>query len=159
MRKKIIEYFSKKIFKPQKTTGTEVVNPFKANPQTKESAHKIELAKIPGQVQKKFMPVMRDLQKASVASKQSLQKLRDEKITASGVSKGKDMKAKGGRVGLSKGSGFPDYSGDGKITMKDVLMGRGVIPKKKGKKKMMAKKTETPMQKAVKKNKNKKRII
>ena len=140
----------------QKTTGTEVVNPFKANPQTKESAHKIELAKIPGQVQKKFMPVMRDLQKASVASKQSLQKLRDEKITDSGVSKGKDMKAKGGRVGLSKGSGFPDYSGDGKITMKDILMGRGVIPKKKGKKKMMAKKTETPMQKAVK---NKKRII
>ena len=140
----------------QKTTGTEVVNPFKANPQTRESAHKIELAKIPGQVQKKFMPVMRDLQKASVASKQSLQKLRDEKITASGVSKGKDMKAKGGRVGLSKGSGFPDYSGDGKITMKDILMGRGVIPKKKGKKKMMAKKTETPMQKAVK---NKKRII
>ena len=70
-----------------------------------------------------------------------------------------EKKAKGGRVGLSKGSGFPDYSGDGKITMKDVLMGRGVIPKKKGKKKMMAKKTETPMQKAVKKNKNKKRII
>ena len=159
MRKKIIEYFSKKIFKPQKTTGTEVVNPFKANPQTRESRHKIEMATIPGQVQRKFMPVMRDLQKASVASKQSLQKLRDEKITASGVSKGKDMKAKGGRVGLSKGSGFPDYSGDGKITMKDILMGRGVIPKKKGKKKMMAKKTETPMQKAVKKNKNKKRII
>ena len=25
---------------------------------------------------------------------------------------------------------FPDYSGDNKITMKDVLMGRGVIPKK-----------------------------
>ena len=159
MRKKIIEFFGKKIFKPQKTTGTEVITSVKANPQTRESAHKIELAKIPGQVQRKFMPVMRDLQKASVASKQSLQKLRDEKITASGVSKGKDMKAKGGRVGLSKGSGFPDYSGDGKITMKDILMGRGVIPKKKGKKKMMAKKTETPMQKAVKKNKNKKRII
>ena len=151
--------FISQIFKPQKTTGTEVITSVKANPQTRESAHKIELAKIPGQVQRKFMPVMRDLQKASVASKQSLQKLRDEKITASGVSKGKDMKAKGGRVGLSKGSGFPDYSGDGKITMKDILMGRGVIPKKKGKKKMMAKKTETPMQKAVKKNKNKKRII
>ena len=65
------------------------------------------------------------------------------------------MKAKGGRVGLSKGSGFPDYSGDGKITMKDILIGRGVI-KKKGKKKMMAKKSKTPMDKAVKKNKNKK---
>ena len=148
--------FINQIFGKTKTTGTEVVNPFKAKPQTRESEHKIEMAKIPGQVQRKFMPVMRDLQKASVASKQSLQKLIDEKITASGVSKGKDMKAKGGRVGLSKGSGFPDYSGDGKITMKDILMGRGVIPKKKGKKKMMAKKTETPMQKAVK---NKKRII
>ena len=32
-----------------------------------------------------------------------------------------------GRVGLSKGSGFPDFSGDGKITMKDILMGRGVF--------------------------------
>ena len=65
---------------------------------------------------------------------------------------------KGGRVGLKRGT-FPDYSGDGKTTMKDILMGRGVIPKPKGKKKkMMAKKSETPMEKAVKK-KNKKRII
>ena len=62
---------------------------------------------------------------------------------------------KGGRVGL-KGGSFPDLSGDGKTTMKDILIGRGVI--KKGKKKMMAKKSETPMDKAVKK-KNKKRII
>jgi len=65
---------------------------------------------------------------------------------------------KGGRVGLKRGT-FPDYSGDGKTTMKDILMGRGVIPKPKGKKKkMMAKKSETPMEKAVRK-KNKKRII
>lgn len=28
---------------------------------------------------------------------------------------------------------FPDYSGDGKVTKKDILMGRGVIPKKRGK--------------------------
>ena len=67
----------------------------------------------------------------------------------------KEKKAKGGRVGL-KGGSFPDLSGDGKTTMKDILIGRGVI--KKGKKKMMAKKSETPMDKAVKK-KNKKRII
>ena len=62
---------------------------------------------------------------------------------------------KGGRVGL-KGGSFPDLSGDGKTTFKDILIGRGVI--KKGKKKMMAKKSETPMEKTVKK-KNKKRII
>ena len=47
-------------------------------------------------------------------------------------------KAKGGLIaatkklkaqGLKKG-GFPDLSGDGKVTMKDILMGRGVIKKK-----------------------------
>ena len=37
--------------------------------------------------------------------------------------------------GFKKG-GFPDLSGDGKITQKDILMGRGVIGKGKKKKKM-----------------------
>ena len=58
---------------------------------------------------------------------------------------------KGGRVGLKKGS-FPDYSGDGKTTMKDILMGRGVIPKPKNKKKMMTKKSKSPMDKTVRKS-------
>jgi hypothetical protein len=64
-----------------------------------------------------------------------------------------EKKAKGGRVGL-KGGSFPDFSGDGKTTMKDILMGRGVIPKPKNKKKI-AKKTKTPMEKAIKKTKKK----
>ena len=55
---------------------------------------------------------------------------------------------KGGRVGLKKGS-FPDFSGDGKTTMKDILMARGVIPKPKNKK--MAKKSKSPMDKTVRK--------
>jgi len=63
-----------------------------------------------------------------------------------------ENKAKGGRVGL-KGGSFPDLSGDGKTTFKDILIGRGVL--KKGKK---GKKTDTPIQKAVKKNKKKKVI-
>ena len=29
-----------------------------------------------------------------------------------------------------KKGGFPDLSGDGKVTKKDVLIGRGIIPKK-----------------------------
>ena len=63
---------------------------------------------------------------------------------------GRKEKAKGGRAGLKRGGGkFPDYSGDGKITMKDILMGRGVIKKKK-KKKMMAKKFKSPMEKSIK---------
>tara|TARA_A100001515_G_scaffold97338_1_gene78223 strand:- start:30 stop:500 length:471 start_codon:yes stop_codon:yes gene_type:complete len=69
-----------------------------------------------------------------------------------------EKKAKGGRVGLKSGNGFPDLSGDGKTTFKDILIGRGVI--KKGKKKtMMAKKSKTPMDKAVRKDKKKKRFV
>ena len=30
---------------------------------------------------------------------------------------------------------FPDHSGDGKITKKDILMAKGIIPKKKKMKK------------------------
>ena len=39
-------------------------------------------------------------------------------------------------MGYKKGgrAGFPDHSGDGKITQKDILMAKGVIPKTKGKK-------------------------
>ena len=62
-----------------------------------------------------------------------------------------EKKAKGGRVGLKKGS-FPDFSGDGKTTMKDILMARGVIPKPKNKKKMMTKKSKSPMDKTVRKS-------
>ena len=70
-------------------------------------------------------------------------------------------RAKGGRIGLKGGSGFPDLSGDGKTTMKDILMARGVIPKPKNKKKkMVAKKFKSPMTKAIKKkDKNKKRFV
>lgn len=51
-----------------------------------------------------------------------------------------EIKAKenkmGGKRKLMKKAGFPDLSGDGKITKKDILMGRGVIGKKSPKKKM-----------------------
>ena len=51
---------------------------------------------------------------------------------------------KGGRVGLKRGGGkFPDHSGDGKITKKDILMAKGVIPKPK--------KSKSPMDKQVRK--------
>jgi hypothetical protein len=37
------------------------------------------------------------------------------------------------RVGLAKGGkAFPDLTGDGKVTFKDILKGRGVIKKKGG---------------------------
>ena len=45
------------------------------------------------------------------------------------------MMKKGGKA--KKKSKFPDHSGDGKITKKDILMAKGIIPK--GKKKMKKK--------------------
>ena len=39
-------------------------------------------------------------------------------------------------VGKKKNK-FPDHSGDGKITQKDILMAKGVIPKPKSKKKVI----------------------
>jgi len=41
-------------------------------------------------------------------------------------------RAKGGSISKLKAGGFPDLSGDGKITKKDVLMGRGVVKKANG---------------------------
>ena len=67
-----------------------------------------------------------------------------------------EKKAKGGRVGLKRGT-FPDLSGDGQVTKEDILIGRGVLKKKK-KKTMMAK-SKTPMDKAVRKDKNNKRFV
>jgi len=46
--------------------------------------------------------------------------------------------------------GFPDLSGDGKVTRKDILMGRGVIKKNKGGKVMPGKRKR--VKKRVKKN-------
>jgi len=42
-----------------------------------------------------------------------------------------DGMAGGGIVSLAKG-GFPDLSGDGEVTRKDILMGRGVVGKQEG---------------------------
>ena len=44
--------------------------------------------------------------------------------------------------GMYKKGSFPDMSGDGKITKKDILIARGVI-KKPGKKKKVVKKMKT----------------
>ena len=38
-------------------------------------------------------------------------------------------------IAMKKKSKFPDHSGDGKITKKDILMAKGIIPKKKKMKK------------------------
>jgi len=82
-----------KKFGKQKTTGTEVISSVKPNPSTRASKHKVDLAKIPGQVKRKFgMPITKDLDESARSFRQVTQKLRGEKVTKSGVSKGKDKK-------------------------------------------------------------------
>ena len=38
----------------------------------------------------------------------------------------------GMKLGGSAGNKFPDLSGDGKVTQKDILIGKGVVKKKNG---------------------------
>ena len=42
-----------------------------------------------------------------------------------------DKKKKGGQMKKKKKKKFPDLNNDGKVTMKDILIGRGVIKKAK----------------------------
>ena len=145
MRKKIIEYFSKKIFKPQKTTGTEVVQPFKFKPaksKLEKSVKNLQIAtaKESGKIKKFIQKMESDIEPFRRKLRQTTQKVAGEKVTESGISKGKDrIKKMGGgfmskRMSYKKGSKFPDLTGDGKVTFADILKGRGVINGKKKKK-------------------------
>ena len=142
-----VGFFGKQLLKnlikggKQKTTGTEVVQPFKFKPsksKLEKAVKKLEIdtAKSKGKTKKIIQTVEQNFAPVITKLKQTSQKLAGEPVTKSGVSKGKDrIKKMGGgmmgrRFGMKKGS-FPDLSGDGKITQKDILMGRGVIKKKK----------------------------
>ena len=90
----------------QKTTGKEVVNPFKANPQTKESKSKIATAKSKGKFKGTIDAINRDTYKIGTAFRRMGQKLDNKKITESGFNKAKDL-AKGGRVNYRTGTPKP----------------------------------------------------
>ena len=99
MRKKIIEYFSKKIFKPQKTTGTEVVNPFKRKNMRSDAANimgglKVDLAKLKGG-SKKLQTSVEDV-RAAMRDRARVKKM-------GGGFAGRRMGYKGGSNGSKKG--------------------------------------------------------
>ena len=141
-----------------KTTGKEVIKNFgiAKNLDTKRNIQDNVVSAVDSAFKKANVPPsLINQQKKAKLKKDESKKLKDVSYKLDRLEeKVKKRKFnKGGRVGLKKGS-FPDYSGDGKTTMKDILMGRGVIPKPKNKKKtMMAKKSKSPMDKAIKKNK------
>jgi len=66
----------------------------------------ITALKTKGQMKKGSQDFDAEIDKAKIKLGQSMQKLKGEKVTESGVSKGKDIikKAKGGRVGLKLGT-------------------------------------------------------
>ena len=146
-----------------KTTGKEVISsvPIAPNITTKKAIEQ----KVVKTVDKAFKdanvpPSLRNQQKKSLLKRDEGKKLKsisyrldelEEKVKKRNegskklfeASKGRKFN-KGGRVGLKRGT-FPDHSGDGQITQKDILMAKGVIPKPKGKK------SKSPMDKQVRK--------
>jgi len=54
------------------------------------------------------------------------------KMKAKGMKAGGKMTSKMKPKGMKKGGKFPDLNKDGKVTQKDILMGRGVVKKKTG---------------------------
>ena len=80
-----------------------------------------------------YDPSKRNVEKASKKRKELKEKKQETKPKHFYAPKNFN---KGGRVGLKRGT-FPDHSGDGKITKKDILMAKGVIPKPKSKKKII----------------------
>ena len=134
----------------QKTTGTGAIDKVNISKNLKEfQKHKEDIIKSTDKHGKGLTEEGKIKVKTTVAPALSKLSKLTQKIPV--------KKAKGGRVGLKRGT-FPDLSGDGQVTKEDILIGRGVLKKKK-KKTMMAKKSETPMDKAVRKDKKKKRII
>ena len=78
-----------------------------------------DIIKARSEVQKKFQPINEGIAKQTKQLRQTLQGMRGERITQSGISKGKDVtpgiyepkkkiekKAKGGRIGYKRGTGL-----------------------------------------------------
>ena len=100
-----------KVLKPQKTTGTEVVQPFKFKPaksKLEKSVKNLQIAtaKESGKIKKYIQKMESDIEPFRRKLRQTTQKLDKKPVTESGFNKGKDLqkKAKGGRVGLKGGS-------------------------------------------------------
>ena len=144
--KKVVETV-KNIFKggKQKTTGTEVIKSFKPGTTfTGTPKYTKEMIKARGDVQKKFDEINEGIAKETRQLRQKLQGMRGERVTQSGISKGKDVtpgiypkkkvenKAKGGRVGLKRGTNLQKIKktfGPKSLGMQSVIYGLDKNPK------------------------------
>ncbi len=140
-----------KVLKPQKTTGTEVVQPFKFKPaksKLEKSVKNLQIAtgKESGKIKKLIQKMESDIEPFRRKLRQTTQKLDKKPVTESGFNKGKDLekKAKGGRVGRK---------GGGDLGMQSVKYGLDNNPK------ITAADPKAKFIAANKKKKNKKKVI
>jgi hypothetical protein len=162
--KKVVETV-KNIFKggKQKTTGTEVVQPFKFKPaksKLEKSVKNLQIAtaKESGKIKKYIQKMESDIEPFRRKLRQTTQKLDKKPVTESGFNKGADLekKAKGGRIGRKGGGDLGMQSVKYGLDNKPEITKLDRIAKFVAKNKK--KKFQSPMAKAVKK-KNKKKII
>ena len=118
MLKKLAMFAAQKLAGQGKTTGKEVIKSFRPGTKfTGTPTYTKEMIKARSEVQKKFKPINEGIANETRQIRQKLQGMRGERITQSGISKGKNVtpgiyepkkktekKAKGGRVGLKFGS-------------------------------------------------------
>ena len=155
--------FLQKVFKPQKTTGKEVVQPFKYKPpgsKLEKVTRDLQIAtqKESGKIKKYIQKMESDIEPFRRKLRQSTQKLDKKPVTESGFNKGADLekKAKGGRIGRKGGGDLGMQSVKYGLDNKPEITKLDRIAKFVAKNKK--KKFQSPMAKAVKK-KNKKKII
>ncbi len=137
-----VGFFGKQMLKnlvkggKQKTTGTEVVQPFKFKPsksKLEKAVKKLEIdtAKSKGKTKKIIQTVEQNFAPVITKLKQTSQKLAGEPVTKSGVSKGKDRIKKMGGGFMGKRMGYSQGSSKGKVptTSKEKSLAKLAPPK------------------------------
>jgi hypothetical protein len=120
MLKKLAMFAAQKLSGQGKTTGKEVIKFFEPGTKFKGTpTYQKDIIKARSEVQKKFKPINEGIANQTKQLRKTLQGMRGERITQSGISKGKDVtpgiyepkkkiekKAKGGRIGYKRGTGL-----------------------------------------------------
>ena len=124
----------------QKTTGKEVVNPFKFKPAKNKMERtlrdvKVKLDKEQGKMKRFFQKVEEDIEPARIKLRQTTQKIAGEKVTKSGFSKGKNIKPKKEKGKVKTFIAPKDFNKGGRVgKMGGGMMGRRFGMKKGSKK-------------------------
>ena len=139
-----VGFFGKQLLKnlikggKQKTTGTEVVQPFKFKPaksKLEKSVKNLQIAtaKESGKIKKYIQKMESDIEPFRRKLRQTTQKVAGEKVTKSGVSKGKDRIKKMGGGLMGKRMGYSQGSSKGKVptTSKEKAFGMLSVKAKK----------------------------